>query len=424
MLRKRCGSGPVEVGDSELDDIGVTIRGTDEESVHILFDDLIGFTDAKDAVVITYCPKEARGRRVVERTYSKTPAMENLVTTLERRLPEQRHFLVLVNPASGKGHAPSIWEKTAKPLFDIAKCTYEVMVTARPAEAMTITQTHPLTNVNAVVIVSGDGLIYEALQGLRSRGQVLPLAQVPAGGGNALCASLLYEAEEAPACLTSAILMILRGNVKPLDLVKVDVPSENQSDTTTDAFLSLTCGILADLDADSESVRWMGTARFTAAGIWRALALRIYDGEMYYLPPDKTGVSLPPLAEELPSEFVKVDMKDFVSANVVNLAMLTNDYITCPAARAADGLLYIIVIHNIGRIAAFKVLLGFEDASYLNHPGVHVIPCTAFRLVPQPRRSGNCLMVDGERLPFGPVQGAVLPSAAQVIGFPSKRALA
>lgn len=42
-----------------------------------------------------------------------------------------RHYLVLVNPISGKGQAEPTFRKHVEPLFDIADITCDVVVTSR-----------------------------------------------------------------------------------------------------------------------------------------------------------------------------------------------------------------------------------------------------------------------------------------------------
>ena len=50
------------------------------------------------------------------------------------------------------------------------------------------------------------------------------------------------------------------------------------------AFLSLTWGIISDIDIESERFRMLGNARFTAGAVSRILTLRIYGGKLSFLP--------------------------------------------------------------------------------------------------------------------------------------------
>eukprot|EP00041_Stephanoeca_diplocostata_P029554 m.876190 g.876190 ORF g.876190 m.876190 type:complete len:193 (-) comp23579_c0_seq13:580-1158(-) len=60
--------------------------------------------------------------------------------------------------------------------------------------------------------------------------------------------------------------------------------SLRQGDKLHWAVLTLTWGIISDIDIESERYRWMGPTRFTAAAIPRLLSLRRYPGRLSYLP--------------------------------------------------------------------------------------------------------------------------------------------
>jgi len=399
---------------------GVAIQGKNGKE-QLLFDDLLGLVEYDDSIEITLCPKAKSRRRVVTYSYRQSPQCDEIQSFLRVHLPKRRHFLILINPVSGKGNAKSLWEKTAKPLFDVAGCTYEVIVTSKPREGIEIGESHPLATaqvtVDAIIVVSGDGLVWETLQGLRKRNSNIPIIQFPGGSGNGLMASVHYDAQES-FCAVTAVRLAIRGKSKPLDLFTVDYWDANELATVT-CYLSVTCGIVADLDSESEVFRFLGAARFTLVGIWRAFALRAYTGEVYYRAPECT-TSLPPLSEEIPSDFVRVDMPHFAAINIVNLPLIAEGTFAHPDCSYDDGLLYLIVIVCKSRIEMIKILLGMDDGSYLKHPAVRVIPCTAFRLIPEPRSKGN-LLLDGEHFPFGPVQGSILPGATRIHAFDSRR---
>ena len=79
--------------------------------------------------------------------------------------------LVLLNPQSGQKQSMSIFEKTLKPLLDEFALSYELFVTKRAKEAEDYLQSveNLLAKYSAIVIVSGDGLLFEVLQGLFQR---------------------------------------------------------------------------------------------------------------------------------------------------------------------------------------------------------------------------------------------------------------
>ena len=75
--------------------------------------------------------------------------------------------------------------------------------------------------------MSGDGLMYECVNGLMARPDgaaamaALPLGIIPAGTGNGLAKSLLSAAGE-PYGVVPAALLVARGGVSPIDIAEVN----------------------------------------------------------------------------------------------------------------------------------------------------------------------------------------------------------
>ena len=79
--------------------------------------------------------------------------------------------------------------------------------------------------------------------------------------------------------ITSASFHVVRGIPVPIDLCAMQNDKQRFF-----SFLSLTWGIISDIDIESERLRLLGNARFTAGAVSRILALRIYSGKLAYLP--------------------------------------------------------------------------------------------------------------------------------------------
>ncbi len=84
--------------------------------------------------------------------------------------------------------------------------------------------------------------------------------------------------------IASAAFQIVKGQPFPIDLCSIQ--SNNHR---IFAFLSLTWGIISDIDIESERFRLLGNARFTVGAVYRILALRIYEGRISYLPCEDEG---------------------------------------------------------------------------------------------------------------------------------------
>lgn len=64
-----------------------------------------------------------------------------------------------------------IWENVTKPFFDCARINYELIVTQRQNHARDLMadDERDWSHLECIVIISGDGLIFEIVNGLASR---------------------------------------------------------------------------------------------------------------------------------------------------------------------------------------------------------------------------------------------------------------
>lgn len=71
-----------------------------------------------------------------------------------------------MNPASGKGKALKIAKENLLPVLTEAEIEYELVETQRQNHALKVVREMNIEEFNGVVIVSGDGLFHEAVNGL------------------------------------------------------------------------------------------------------------------------------------------------------------------------------------------------------------------------------------------------------------------
>ncbi|KJE88409.1 diacylglycerol kinase, partial [Capsaspora owczarzaki ATCC 30864] len=194
-------------------------------------------------------------------------------------VPVPRRLLVVVNPVGGTKIAVPTFEKQVRPLLELAGISFQVILTTHQNHAMEIARDLALDKFDAIVTVSGDGLLHEMVNGLFSRpdwpeAAKLPVGIIPCGSGNGLAKSL--EIRDIP----SATLAAIKGHTRPLDVMACHQPGIG----LRYAFLGIYWGLIADVDIESEKYRWAGAARFTAAFIGRVLSMRRYAGKITYLP--------------------------------------------------------------------------------------------------------------------------------------------
>ncbi|CAG0916316.1 unnamed protein product [Notodromas monacha] len=91
---------------------------------------------------------------------------------------------------------------------------------------------------------------------------------------------------------------------------------------------------------------------------------------------------------------------------------INSDGMLAPKATLSDGNIWLMFIQaGIPKAQLLKVLVSLSDGSYLKCPHVTQIPVKAFRI--EPSTSSGYMTVDGERIPVGPIQAEVMPSAAR-----------
>ncbi|GAB6020366.1 hypothetical protein CHUAL_003075 [Chamberlinius hualienensis] len=438
-------------------------------------------------------------------------------------LGPRRNLLVLVNPHSGQGKALSIFEQKIAPVLTEAGVSFELVTTERQNHAKDLVNQSDLSRWQGIIVVGGDGLLYEVVNGLMNRSDwansiKIPVGIVPGGSGNGLAAAIHYalgEPSSSNGLLLSAF-NVAKGRTIPMDLVRVELPGQ-----TLYSFLCIAWGIIADIDIESERIRSIGETRFTLWAIPRLANLRVYRGRLSYLAaPGYThskhqrqpqqqqaarmlsrsvssydyrktkkkiqssisvdnfrpsedededfeedenaatnnasnlirikscetitaeydakattsssgeedsyknlnGVkdtespsTLPPLDQAVPSSWTQFE-EDFVLVCCAYQTHIGNNVLLIPDASLDDGLMWLLIIRKgVSRSQLLQFLLTLETGGHVDYPWVEIIPVTAFRL--EPITPGGHLTVDGELVPYGPIQAQILPSITRILTY-------
>ena len=274
-----------------------------------------------------------------------------------------------------------------------------------------------------------------------------------------------------PFDLTSAIFGVIRGNLLDLDICSVITPTEKMY-----AFLSVTWGMVSDVDIESEKYRYLGETRFLIGTIAKIIGLRKYRGRISYLPVDHflhggennvafnsspgevvcsstldDNVSptsqhkelpqgnkpiingmchkdsnasplsqgpvdhlLPPLCSELPPSW-QVEEGEFILGCPVFLSHLGTDIMANPEGKFGDGLMGIFYVRSgTGRMALLDLFGKMKDGSHVLSHHVKYIRAFAFRLEPDTSQSGT-IAVDGEKIDYVPIQGQMHKSLGKLM---------
>ncbi|XP_013791981.1 sphingosine kinase 2-like, partial [Limulus polyphemus] len=197
----------------------------------------------------------------------------------------KRHMLVIINPASGRRRAHEIFKEQVVPLLEEGEITWEVVLSKEKNFVYNYIRSVDLSVFNNIVSVSGDGLVYEMVNGLLARSDwreaiKIPVGVIPGGSGNGLAFSL-NEALGEPTvldCVTSSVLNVIKGDVQKKHIILLQ--------TVDDSVCSLSSflwGVIADIVLDSEVLRFLGEVRYGLTGTFKSLSPSKYKGRLSFL---------------------------------------------------------------------------------------------------------------------------------------------
>lgn len=339
--------------------------------------------------------------------------------------PKTKEFVVFVNPKSGKGTAIKIWKKYVKPMLEEANIIVELIVTEYANHAREFVHNHSnITKYAAIMMIGGDGIIYEVFNGLASREdgtailKQVTLAPIPGGTGNGLVKSILYECHEYGSALNATYASI-RGKPVPLDISRV-VTKDNEVHYS---FLALFWGIIADVDIHSEVLRCIGETRLYLGAVYFLVRRNVYKGRlrMKLIPEctyaDKKMVSKIKFNQLKASEKVDEDSwvtidSEFTMVTVVQASHIAMSVHAGPGVRLADGAFTICVMENAGRFSLTHLLLSMDSGDHIYNSQLRVFQCSEYSLEPLTER--GIYSLDGEIVPYGKIEATMLPAATNV----------
>ncbi|XP_061130148.1 LOW QUALITY PROTEIN: sphingosine kinase 1-like [Syngnathus typhle] len=386
-------------------------------------------------------------------------------------------MMLLVNPQSGKGQALALYKNHVQRMLNEAGVFHTVVITERQNHARELVREADLSQWDALVIMSGDGLLFEVINGLLDRSDWeeairTPLGILPGGSGNALAASIHHYAGaslvSSEELLISCGFLLCKGVVSRMDLVSVHL----FSGTRLFSFLSLAWGFVADVDVESEKYRHVGAARFTLGTLVRLASLRVYKGKLAYLPvaedrnlvgsrlsnhhsaplhlsrdfpawnslhnschsnnslkarfehsqsssSTQTGLwdsVLPRLDEPLPGSWMVVPEEDFVLVLAMYQSHLAEDLLAAPDATLDDGVIHLFYVKaGISRAALLRLFLAMEKGAHVASSCAHLVHTKVRALRMEPYSPKGIITVDGEVVEYGPVQAEVHRGLARLI---------
>ncbi|ORX43556.1 hypothetical protein DM01DRAFT_1340709 [Hesseltinella vesiculosa] len=178
----------------------------------------------------------------------------DIMQSVYHDLKPEKRLKVLINPFGGQGKAKSIFETNVRPVFNAAKCAVDIQYTEHQGHALQIAKEIDVDAYDAIVTVSGDGVIHEVINGFMQRPDAgtairkVPIGIIPGGTGNAMSICMLGEMAGFDPVATA--LQVIKG--RPLAL---DICSVSYDDHRYFSFLSHSYGITSYADLATEHLR-------------------------------------------------------------------------------------------------------------------------------------------------------------------------
>ncbi|CEP16897.1 hypothetical protein [Parasitella parasitica] len=353
-----------------------------------------------------------------------------------------KKLLVLINPFGGQGKAKEIFEYNVRPIFESAKCDIEVRYTEHQGHALQIAQDLDIHAYDAIVTVSGDGVIHEVINGFLKRPDAreamkqVSIGIIPGGTGNSLIISLLGEKRGFDPVYTA--LQVIKGKSMALDLCSVVY-----NDHRYFSFLSQNYGITAYADLGTEHLRWMGDTR-AVVGLMQEIfsrhsykieaAVKVVESDKRKIQSDyvtafadETRVpvneldgdvedTIPDLSKPVPKDWMVIDddISFFLASKV---PLLSRGMLSHPCALPNDGNIDLLLIRGSPSILKqLDVFTKVETGKHINSDIVEYYKIKAFRLTPVLKPGQKAYVaIDGEHAPCKPFQVEVHPRLASVL---------
>lgn len=210
-----------------------------------------------------------------------------------------RHILMFVNPYGGKRLAMNIYNKIAKPLFQLAEVDVSLVVTQRQNQVTDIIMNNYLEQYDGIVCCGGDGTFNELYNGLVRREIVqsgtsekrlmdldLPKPAIPIGvipGGSTNTISYCMNGTDD---VKTSVLNVILGKTDGMDLSSV-----HRNDTSRELLRLyasvISYGFLGDVSKEAENYRSLGPKRYDYVGVKKFFKNSGYEAEIRVLIEDE-----------------------------------------------------------------------------------------------------------------------------------------
>jgi Diacylglycerol kinase catalytic domain len=198
----------------------------------------------------------------------------SIAATTSTTMTTPKRYWIIVNPMAGpKKNAAVLATTVVVPMLEQANIDCTILETTYAKHGQTLfkdTDVDAILGYDAVVLLGGDGILHEVLNGLRERSdsgrllqhmQHIPIGIVGCGTSNGLATSLTHAAGEVSGVVQDTFL-IAKGRTIQADVASYQIGTDPAAITKYTSFLTFTWAMIADIDIDSECLRFLGESRY------------------------------------------------------------------------------------------------------------------------------------------------------------------
>lgn len=284
-------------------------------------------------------------------------------------------FLIL-NPAAGKNKGEKAIKK-ALPLLESKGIHLEVQISNYAGHAIQLAQEFNPAKYDGIVVVGGDGTLFEIINGLlkKHKNFDLPIGQIPVGTGNSFIKDLEIQTIE------DAVEKIAGGKTR-----KVDV------------------GFFQYPEGEHYFINLLGTG-FVANVAHRAGKYKALGPLSYIIGVFEEVVQLQSVPMEMTIDG-KIYQRDYIFTEICNSTKTGGNMIMAPDAKIDDGLLEVILLNNISKFNLLKVFPQIFKGTHVQDSHMETYKGKHIRIVTDPPQR---LTPDGEVFGSTPIEVSILP---------------
>ena len=378
---------------------------------HIKYIDIVGMKKYKKDFVIHYFKKQHDGSVQFDNVWidhieeSKNERDYNAIMTKINKT--SYNYLFLINPVSGSGNGKAVFIDQVLPIFDKSFHKFQIEYTTSKESIEQIVKIYNDTvdPFRAIVVIGGDGTVFDVVQAIKQFDMNVPIAVVPLGSGNGLAKSIMGKTSYTPTAIDH-VYKILHGDKHKLD---VSFCKGGLLDDSMYSILGQAWGMPSNVDIKSEYLRWMGNFRFTIQTIVELYNMNTYNGTLRYLSHSdetnqlitqarKSGLNCDDLSQW------KSITGQFIMVWACQAPYMSNSTLVAPKAKLDDGKIHLVIIKSevkklISRYDLLKLFLDLEHGKHVDSDLVEIIPVLGYDLTIKENESSN-ITVDGELLDY------------------------